>query len=247
MRALGLLGLAAALAVLAGSTAIGSHAGRAAFPGRINGRIVFNDENNDLVLVNPDGSGLVRLANTAASDTTHLVHVPSNPPGWSAGKWGEWYPDILGPDGKLTTRIAKPYWQAGWLAQHDRLMASLAAMRGRTRLVISGDLHAIGIGSMVRCGDQNLAATPITTVLSGPIGTNPTGWPSGRRGIGATPPAHIDLREEVAPIEQHGFTIADFLPDRIDLRFFKWNVQSDSAAVIDSLEPFHMTRLPRPS
>src|SRR5438552_5723638 len=198
------------------------------------------------VFVDPEVERWLR-DRTAASDTTHLVHVPSNPPGWSAGKWGEWYPDILGADGKLTTRIPKPYWQAGWLAQHDRLIASLTAMRGRTPLVISGDLHAIGIGKMVRCGDQNLEANPITTVLSGPIGTGPTGWPSGRRGIGATPPAHIDLREEVAPIEQHGFTIADFLPDRIDLRFFKWNVQSESPAAIDSLEPFHTARLPRPS
>ena len=38
---------------------------------------------------------------------THLVHVPSNPPGWSAGKWGEWYPDVLGDDGKLTTAHAE--------------------------------------------------------------------------------------------------------------------------------------------
>jgi len=184
---------------------------------------------------------------TAAVDTTHLVHAPSNPPGWSAGKWGEWYPDFLGADGKLTTLVAKPYWQAGWLAQHDRLMASLAAVRERTPLIISGDLHAIGIGRMLRCGTLNLDANPITAVLAGPIGTGPTGWPSGRRGIGATPPAHIDLREEVPPIEQHGFTIVDFLSDRTDMRFFKWNVQADRPDAIDSLEPFHATRLPRPS
>jgi hypothetical protein len=66
-------------------------------------------------------------ARAAAEDVTHFVHVPSNPPGWSAGKWGEWYPDVLGPDNVLTTKIAKPYWQDGWLAQHDRLMASLSA------------------------------------------------------------------------------------------------------------------------
>src|SRR5215471_10918772 len=29
---------------------------------------------------------------TAATEVTHLVHAPSNPPGWTAGKWGEWYP-----------------------------------------------------------------------------------------------------------------------------------------------------------
>src|SRR5262249_38231897 len=54
-------------------------------------------------------------ARTAAREVTHVLHVPSNPPGWTAGKWGEWYPDVLGPDGKLTTAKAKPYWQPGWL------------------------------------------------------------------------------------------------------------------------------------
>ena len=181
-----------------------------------------------------------------ATDTTHIVHAPSNPPGWSAGKWGEWYPDILGADGKLTTKVPKPYWQTGWLAQHDRLMTSLSAMRGRTPLVVSGDLHAIGVGRMLRCGNANLEANPVTTVLSGPVGTSPGGWPSGRRGIGATVPEHIDLREEIAPIEQHGFTVADFRPDSIDLRFFKWDVNTEKPEAIDSLEPFHTTRLPRP-
>ncbi|HUR36122.1 MAG TPA: hypothetical protein VM032_20105 [Vicinamibacterales bacterium] len=184
---------------------------------------------------------------TAAADTTHLVHAPSNPPGWSAGKWGEWYPDILDADGKLTTRIAKPYWQTGWLAQHDRLMQSLAANRARIPLVVSGDLHAIAIGSLRRFGSQSIETHPITTVLSGPIGTSPGGWPSARRGIGATPPSHLDLREEVAPIEQHGFTIADFRPDGIDLRFFRWDVRSQNPDAIESLEPFHTTRLARPA
>jgi hypothetical protein len=30
---------------------------------------------------------------TAQSECAHLLHAPSNPPGWSAAKWGEWYPD----------------------------------------------------------------------------------------------------------------------------------------------------------
>jgi len=184
---------------------------------------------------------------TTATDTTHLVHAPSNPPGWSAGKWGEWYPDVLGPEGKLTTREPKPYWQPGWLAQHDRLMTSLAARRDRVPLVVSGDLHAIAMGRILRCGTQNLEANPIVAVLSGPIGTRPGGWPSARRGTRPTPPTHLDLREEVAPIEQHGFTLADFLPDRIDFRFFKWDRNTDSPDAIDSLEPFHVTQLPRPA
>jgi len=61
-----LVTIAASICVLAGS----SHAGRSAFPGRINGRIVYNDQSCALVLANPDGTGLVRLAETGAPDLT---------------------------------------------------------------------------------------------------------------------------------------------------------------------------------
>ena len=186
-------------------------------------------------------------ARTTATDVTHVVHAPSNPPGWSAGKWGEWYPDILGADGKLTTKEPKPYWQTGWLAQHDRLLQSLSGKRDRIPLIVSGDLHAIGVGRILRSGGHNLEANPITTVLSGPLGTRPGGWPSARRGVGANPPTHIDLREEVAPIERHGFTVAEFRPDGIDLRMFRWDAKSPSLEAIDALEPFHTTRLTRPA
>jgi hypothetical protein len=185
------------------------------------------------------------LSRTSASDTTHLVHGPSNPLGWTAGKWGEWYPDVLGDDGKLTTKTPKPYWQAGWLKQHDRLLGSIGAMKGRRALIVSGDLHAIGVGTIRRAGQINLESSPVTAVLSGPIGTRPGGWPSAFRGVAAAPPAHLDVREDVKPIEQHGFTIADFLPDRIVLRLFKWDVKTQSPETIDALEPFHTTELPR--
>jgi len=188
-------------------------------------------------------------ARMAATEVTHLVHVPSNPPGWTAGKWGEWYPDVLGPDGKLTVKEPKPYWQAGWLKQHDRLMEAMSAMKTRVPLIISGDLHAIGVGRMLRSGALDLKSNPITTVLAGPVGcrTNPQGWPSGRRGTGALPPAHLDLVEEVKPIERHGFTIVDFTPDKITLRFFKWDYQTQRPEEMDTLQPFHTTELARPA
>jgi hypothetical protein len=181
----------------------------------------------------------------ASPDVTHFVHVPSNPPGWTAGKWGEWYPDVLGPDNTLTTRVPKPYWQNGWLTQHDRLMASLSAMRSRTPLVVSGDLHAVALGRMLRSGTLNFGANPITIALSGPVSTSPMLWPSAFRGVGATPPSHLDMREDVRPIEQHGFTIADFLPDRVRLRFFKWDVKTQAPEAIDTLEPFHTAEFER--
>jgi hypothetical protein len=181
----------------------------------------------------------------AAEDVTHFVHVPSNPPGWSAGKWGEWYPDVLGADKVLTTKIAKPYWQEGWLAQHDRLMASLSAMRRRVPLVVSGDLHALARGRMLRSGALDFTANPINIVLSGPMGTNAALWPSAFRGVGATPPTHLDMREDLPPLEQHGFTIADFLPDRVHLRLFKWDLKTQSPDAIDRLEPFHTADIQR--
>jgi hypothetical protein len=118
-------------------------------------------------------------------------------------------------------------------------------MKGRIPLMVSGDLHAVAIGGMLRSGLINLESNPITAVLSGPVGTRPGGWPSAVRGIGATPPAHLDMREDVKPIEQHGFTLADFLPDRIVLRLFKWDVKTQLPEAIDTLEPFYTTELRR--
>src|SRR5215813_3608389 len=184
-------------------------------------------------------------ARTAVTEITHVVHVPSNPPGWTAGKWGEWYPDVLGDDGKLTVKVPKPYWQPGWLKQHDRLMESIGAVRERVPLVMSGDLHALAIGRMMRSGKLDFSVNPINAVLTGPISTRPSGWPSARRGTGALPPAHLDMDEEVKPIEQHGFTIAVFAPDKIVLRMFKWDVKTQSIEAIDNLEPFHTAVLTR--
>ena len=188
-------------------------------------------------------------ARTAATEVTHVVHVPSNPPGWTAGKWGEWYPDVLGREGKLTTNEPKPYWQPGWLKQHDRLIEAMAAVKNRAHLVISGDLHAIAIGRMLRSGRLDLKDNPVNVVLSGPIGSRPgpLGWPSGRRGTGAMPPAHLDMEEQVKPIEQHGFTVADFTPEKIVLRLFKWDIKTQSVDAIDTLQPFHTAELTRPT
>jgi hypothetical protein len=185
-------------------------------------------------------------ARTAAREVAHLLHIPSNPPGWTAGKWGEWYPDVLGNDGKLTTKKPKLYWQPGWLKQHDRLMEAIHAMPERIPLVMSGDLHAIAIGRMMRSGKLDMHDNPINAVLTGPISTGPSKWPSGRRGTGALPPAHLDMDEAVKPIEQHGFTIADFSPDKIVLRMFKWDVKTQGPDAIEALEPFHTAELIKP-
>lgn len=180
-----------------------------------------------------------------ATDVTHVVNAPSNPPGWTAGKWGEWYPDVLGTDGTLTVDVPKPYWQTGWLKQHDRLLSAMSRMRGRIPLSMSGDLHAIAFGRILRSGALDLSANPVVSVLTGPVGTSPNGWPSGIRKIGAMPSKHLSVDEQVKPLEQHGFTIADFTLDAIVLRFFKWDINTQSVDALDTLEPFHTAELQR--
>jgi hypothetical protein len=175
----------------------------------------------------------------------HVVNIPSNPPGWSAGKWGEWYPDILSKDGKLTTDVPKPYWQSGWLKQHDRLMAEIAAMPGRIPLVVSGDLHAIAEGRMMRCGGLDFSKKPVNVILSGPLGTGDRGWPSAFRGIGASPPSHLTIEENLKPIEENGFILADFTAESITVRYFRFNYHKQSPDMIDTLEPFRVTELKR--
>ncbi len=187
------------------------------------------------------------LARTAAPGIRHVVHAPSNPMGWSAGKWGEWYPDILDTDAQtLTTDVPKQFWQDGWLRQHDRLVDAMSGMRDRAPLVISGDLHAVGAGTMRRAGSLDLSANPVTTVLSGPVGTSQRGFPSVVRGVGSTPSSHLDLEEIAPPIEQHGFTLVDFLPDRMSVRLFRWDVNNQPVEAIDRLEPYYTTELATP-
>ena len=54
------------------------------------------------------------------------------------------------------------------------------------------------------------------------------------------------MHEEIKPLEQHGFTIADFYQDKITMRFFKWDVNNQTTQAIDTLEPFFVTELKRP-
>lgn len=183
-----------------------------------------------------------RLADPALA---HTIQLPSTPPAWSAGKWGDWYPDKLGPDGKLTTQIPKPYWQPGWMSQHDRLMQAASANRARRPVVIGGDLHALAYGRMMRAGDIGLAANPVDVLLAGPISTGPTGWPSSARGTRPQPGAHVAIDEKLPCREENGFTLLDITEDKMTARLFRW-LPAQGEPAIDSLQPFAEFDLPRP-
>jgi hypothetical protein len=185
------------------------------------------------------------LSRMAESDADHIVNMPSNPPGWSAGKFAEWYPEVLGEDGALTTTVAKPGWQEGWLAQHDRLLAAASAM-DRVPLFISGDIHSIAEGRIVRSGEHDFSGNPVVAVITGSPGTG-VGWPSLARGTLATPPEHIELEEVVPVREENGFQIVDFEPGKVTVRHFKWNREAESEAAIDALEPFQVSEYASPA
>lgn len=125
-------------------------------------------------------------------------------------------------------------------------MQSLADMKHRNPLVIAGDLHSTGVGMMHGAGDLDFSDNPITNILCGPVGTSIQGFPSVVRGVASAPSQYLDFREQVPPIEEHGFSIVDFQQDKIVARLFKWDVNSQSVNAIDTLEPYYTVELDRP-
>ncbi len=188
---------------------------------------------------------------TRNQGVAQLLHVPSHPFGWSAGKWREWYPDVadvgdaagvaVTAAGKmrigLTTDREKYMWQSGWWHQHQRILESLTSQKRRRGIVLSGDLHAIGHASLERSDDLDLSDNPVHSILTGTLGTR-NGWPSDYRG---TPPLsaiglHHETRGEV--FEKNGFTLLDITPGEVTVRLFAWKTGEPSGA-IDTLEPYH--------
>ncbi len=185
------------------------------------------------------------VARSRGSDAAHLVHMPSTPVLWTAGKWGEWYPDAKDEAGALRADGAKPYWPQGWNDQHDRLLAALASRTDRTPVFASGDLHAIASGRIHASRELNLDANPVVSLLVGPIGTGALGWPSKFRAQRPKPSGTLTAEEWTKPIEENGFSLLDFTPDAMTVSMFRWRPEQGLDA-IDSLEPFEVRRLPRP-
>jgi phosphodiesterase/alkaline phosphatase D-like protein len=185
------------------------------------------------------------IARTQQSRCAHLAHMPSTPILWSAGKWGEWYPDYQDEAGSLRDDIPKPYWAEGWAAQHDRLLDATASRGDRTPLFVSGDLHATAMGRIHASNGRSLEGNPVVSVLSGSVGTGELGWPSRFRGQLPKPSGSIDAEELLPPLERNGFSLLDFTPDSLTLSFFGWRPEQGSDA-LDRLEPFEVVELPRP-
>jgi hypothetical protein len=147
--------------------------------------------------------------------------------------------------GRRSLRWVKAYIL---FAIRDLDFSPITRMKGRIPRVFSGDMHSIALGTMFGSGALDLKGNPIHVALPGTIGTWPGGWPSvGIRGTPATPSAVLNFEEQIKPIEQHGFILADFTEDKIVLRFFTWDVKAQPVEAIDRLQPFHTAELSRPA
>lgn len=171
--------------------------------------------------------------------------MPSTPVLWSAGKWGEWYPDFQDDAGVLRGDASKPFWAPGWKAQHDRLLAAASAQRARTPLFVSGDLHALAAGRILESGGHSFRENPVVSVLVGSPGTGPLGWPSQFRGQRPEPSGTLAVEERLRPLEENGFSLLDATPEEVRVSQFRW-LPEEGEEALDRLEPFAVHRFPRP-
>jgi hypothetical protein len=135
--------------------------------------------------------------------------------------------------------LAKPkyFWQSGWQSQHNRLLQAASAM-DRIPLFLSGDLHALGEGRIMRYMQLDLRRNPVVSVLTGPISTGPRAWPSAWRGTPPRPPTGLDIEERLRPLEKNGFSIVDFTEDRTEIQFFNWKL-GEPEERLDEMRSFH--------
>jgi hypothetical protein len=166
----------------------------------------------------------------------HVVNVPSLPPGWTKGNWYDWYPDQT-DDGPASVAIPKPYWQEGWLSQHDRLIAAMHAMHGRIPLIVSGDILASAHGRILRSGSLDMSDNPVVTMLPGTLGTG------SRFHTDAQHPNHLDAINEWGLVGENGFMIADFYADRVDCSFYNLEGSVQNLAGLSTITESYRTTL----
>lgn len=164
------------------------------------------------------------------SSATHFAFIPSHPLGYTAGKWREWYPDVVAEEGEdtvsnelmgetkgtLGVNADKYLWQKGWWNQHQRILAALANRPG-SRFMISGDIHALAAERIVRSGDLDLSDRPVTSLLSGPVSSSDGTWPSAARGVQAAVPAWLKAETLVPVTEVNSYTIIEITKDSVGM------------------------------
>jgi hypothetical protein len=113
----------------------------------------------------------------------------------------------------------KYLWQQGWWLQHQRFLGALQE-RPQRRIIFSGDIHAQGAVSIRGSGSLDFRASPIVSVLVGPVGTSQGTWPSFAREITASQPEWMKTNELAETREVNGFALFDFVGDKAHLQLF---------------------------
>ncbi len=178
------------------------------------------------------------------SDAEHFGLMPSHPMGWTAGKWREWYPDVVAPEGftgvvsnelmadvegELTADARKYLWPKSWWEQHQRLLQALYRRPG-SRFTFSGDIHAQGATAISSSGEISLEDRPITSVLVGPVSSSDATWPSSARGIAAAEPGWLDTHTLSETREINGFAMLEIDQGGVNVRLHDCGGQSQSKA-----------------
>jgi phosphodiesterase/alkaline phosphatase D-like protein len=183
------------------------------------------------------------LKRTAAEDTTHFMHVPSIPFIYSAGKLGEWYPDIVNDEGKLTSQKSKRGYKMAWFEQHQRILSALAKQRKRTPIVLQGDMHAGAVASCMSSGSLSFKENPVHTILTPPLATGDFGYPSFYRKVQAAPSSLVTAAEHFKPQEKNGFTIIDITPEKIRFDLYSWR-PPEAIEKIETMAPVFSYEIP---
>ena len=173
---------------------------------------------------------------TQSQDVKHTIQVPSTPYGWSAGKWLEWYPDVLGKDKKLHDDLPKYLWQKGWQSQHDRLLKAMHDTKFKKPIVISGDIHTFASGKIHRNGNLDFSDNPIHSYIAGTLGC--TVFPSTFRKVKTAIPNVIGMEEEFENVEENGFSIVDIDQRNVHIKMYNYLWSRDDLKVIDDLKAF---------
>jgi hypothetical protein len=184
------------------------------------------------------------IARTRAEDTRQFFHAPSLPFAYSSGKLGDWYPDLLDVDsGRLVLYEAKPGWQRGWFAQHQRLIEVIASQKKRSPLIVQGDFHATAAGKMRRSGELSLEH-PVHVITAGTLGTGDLPFPSSFRSVESKPSQLVGMDETLKPIEKNGFSIIDVTPEKLVFQIFVWR-PPQPVEEIDTMKPALVYEVPR--
>ncbi|MFT4565129.1 MAG: hypothetical protein ACI9FN_000077 [Saprospiraceae bacterium] len=182
------------------------------------------------------------LSDRQQSNSKWVIQVPSTPLGYTAGKWAEWYPDVLDGSGSLSIKTEKYMWPKGWWNQHQRILNSIS-LGNHTPVIMQGDLHMASAGKIMSSGKMNFSNNPIHILTTAPLGSGKLGFPSSVRNTGAEIPVYLEVEEDLRPLEKNGFTIAEISQTKMKFKIYTWRPY-DGIENISGLRPTYETVIP---